>query len=112
GEITDCIALTKFMLSKIQVKQDILKDDKYKYLFSVDVVNDLVNKGTPFRDAYKQVGSSIDNGTFKPLYDLKHTHEGSIGNLMNKEITAMMDKVLSSFEFAKVEQAVQKLLAK
>ncbi|MDF2457161.1 MAG: argH [Cytophagaceae bacterium] len=110
-EITDCIALTKFMLSNIQIKQDILKDEKYKYLFSVDVVNDLVNKGTPFRDAYKQVGTSIDNGTFKPLYDIQHTHEGSIGNLMNKEITGLMDKVLSGFEFSKVEDAVKRLLA-
>ena len=111
GEITDCIALTKFMLSNIQIKKDILKDDKYKYLFSVDVVNDLVNKGTPFRDAYKQVGTSIDNGTFKPLHDIQHTHEGSIGNLMNKEITGLMDNVLRGFEFSKVDEAVKKLLA-
>lgn len=109
-EIMDCIHLTKFMLSKIEIKKDILKDEKYKYLFSVDVVNDLVNKGTPFRDAYKQVGTSIDNGTFKPLYDLQHTHEGSIGNLMNAEITQMMDKVIANFEFSKVDTAIEKLL--
>jgi argininosuccinate lyase len=109
-EIMDCIHLAKFMLSKIEIKKDILKDEKYKYLFSVDVVNDLVNKGTPFRDAYKLVGTSIDNGTFKPLYDLKHTHEGSIGNLMNADINKMMDKVLASFEFDKVDAAVAKLI--
>ncbi len=109
-DIMDCIHLTKFMLSKIEIQKDILKDDKYKYLFSVDVVNDLVNKGTPFRDAYKQVGTSIDNGTFKPIYDIKHTHEGSIGNLMNAEITSMMKKILAGFEFSNVDTAVEKLL--
>ena len=109
-EIMDCIHLTKFMLSKIEIQKDILKDEKYKYLFSVDVVNDLVNKGTPFRDAYKEVGTAIDNGTFKALYNLTHTHEGSIGNLMNAEITAMMDKVLAGFEFEKVDSAVAKLI--
>jgi argininosuccinate lyase len=87
------------MLSNMEVKDDILKDEKYKYLFSVEAVNDLVNKGTSFRDAYRQVGNDIENGTFNYNFSqgLNHTHEGSIGNLCNQEIKTLMDKVLNKF---------------
>ncbi|MGZ5248564.1 MAG: argininosuccinate lyase, partial [Flavitalea sp.] len=87
------------MITNIEVKDDILKDEKYKYLFSVEAVNQLVNEGIPFRDAYIQVGNDINNGTFTFDYtkELNHTHEGSIGNLCNEEITAAMEKVISKF---------------
>jgi argininosuccinate lyase len=86
------------MLSNIQIKDDILKDEKYKYLFSVEAVNELVNKGTPFREAYQQIGNQIEKDEFKFDYkDLYHTHEGSIGNLMNNKINEMMNKVLEKF---------------
>jgi argininosuccinate lyase len=98
-ELKACIQLTKLMLSNIEVKDHILKDEKYKYLFSVEAVNDLVNKGVAFREAYKQVGEQIEKGEFN--YDvskaLKHTHEGSIGNLSNDKIKGLMDNVLKKF---------------
>jgi argininosuccinate lyase len=98
-ELKACIQLTKLMLSNIEVKDSILQDEKYKYLFSVEAVNDLVNKGIPFREAYKQVGEQIEKGEFN--YDvskgLKHTHEGSIGNLSNDKIKALMENVLKKF---------------
>jgi argininosuccinate lyase len=98
-ELKACIQLTKLMLSNIEVKDDILKDKKYQYLFSVEAVNDLVNKGIPFREAYKQVGEQIEKGEFN--YDLskglKHTHEGSIGNLSNDKIKQLMETVLKKF---------------
>lgn len=93
-----CLQMTRLMLSNIQVKDDILKDEKYKYLFSVEAVNELVNKGVSFRDAYKQVGNQIDKGEFHYDYQqLHHTHEGSIGNLLNDKIVAEMEKVLEKF---------------
>jgi argininosuccinate lyase len=109
-EIIDCIALTKVMLSKVIIKEEIVKEEKYTYMFSVEVVNDLVNKGMAFRDAYKKVGLDIEKGDFKPLYDVQHTHEGSIGNLMNKEIAQMMAQAIQDFGFQKVEKAVSQLV--
>jgi argininosuccinate lyase len=98
-ELKACIQLTKLMLSNIQVKDDILKDEKYKYLFSVEAVNELVNKGIPFREAYKQVGDQIEKGKFNfdTTQTLHHTHEGSIGNLSNDLIEKSMEAVLQKF---------------
>jgi argininosuccinate lyase len=99
GEVNACLRMTRLMLSHIEVRDGILEDEKYKYLFSVEAVNELVNKGVPFRDAYKQVGGEIERGQF--LFDyrrqLHHTHEGSIGNLYNDRIAAEMQKVLTKF---------------
>jgi argininosuccinate lyase len=94
-----CMQMTRLMLSHISVKDGILEDEKYKYLFSVEAVNELVNKGIPFREAYKQVGNQIDKGEFHFDYkqQLHHTHEGSIGNLANDKIAKEMEKVLSKF---------------
>ena len=98
-ELKSCIQLAGLMLSNISVKENILQDEKYKYLFSVEAVNELVNKGIPFREAYQQVGNDIQQGKFKfdSSKKLKHTHEGSIGNLSNEEIVKEMDKVLLKF---------------
>jgi argininosuccinate lyase len=98
-ELKSCLQLSVLMLSNIQVKQSILADEKYTYLFSVEAVNGLVNKGISFREAYKQVGEQIEKGAFdfytkKPL---AHTHQGSINNLCNGEITTLMDNVLLKF---------------
>jgi argininosuccinate lyase len=91
-ELHASISMMKLMLSSISIKENILQDEKYAHLFSVEAVNELVNKGIPFRDAYAQVGNQIEKGEFK--YDssreLHHTHEGSIGNLCNKEIIEQM----------------------
>jgi argininosuccinate lyase len=98
-ELKSCLQLAQLMLSNMQVKEDILSDEKYKYLFSVEAVNELVNKGIPFREAYKQVGDQIEKGdfSFNHTKGLHHTHEGSIGNLCNEEIVKEMDAVLSKF---------------
>jgi argininosuccinate lyase len=112
ADLTDCLHMATFMLQNITVNTDILKDPKYAYLFSVEEVNKDVLNGTPFRDAYKQVGLAIEQNDFNPDKTINHTHEGSIGNLQNKEISAAMDKVLSSFDFAKVEEAINNLVGK
>ncbi|PVD51236.1 argininosuccinate lyase [Terrimonas sp.] len=98
-ELKACIQMTKLMLSNISIKENILDDEKYRYLFSVEAVNELVNKGVSFRDAYRQVGNDIEQGKFNFDYkkQLHHIHEGSIGNLSNDGIVAEMQKVLQKF---------------
>ncbi|MDB5124696.1 MAG: argH [Mucilaginibacter sp.] len=110
ADLKDCLHMATFMLQNITVNKDILNDPKYAYLFSVEAVNSQVLSGVPFRDAYKQVGLAIEKGEFKPDMRVNHTHEGSIGNLGNEQITVAMDKLLKSFDFAKVSQATTKLL--
>jgi len=109
-DLKNCLHMATFMLQNITVNTDILSDPKYAYLFSVEEVNRLVLSGTPFRDAYKQVGLAIENGDFKPNYTVNHTHEGSIGNLGNEQITAAFDKLVKTFDFAKVERAIHDLV--
>jgi len=94
-----CLQMTRLMLSNITIKDNILEDEKYRYLFSVEAVNRLVNKGVPFREAYRQIGDQIERGQFNFDYraQLHHTHEGSLGNLCNDRITAEMDRVLAKF---------------
>lgn len=109
--LNECLEMTTYMLKHIELKDDILKDPKYAYLFSVEVVNELALNGLPFREAYQVVGKSIEDGTFKPSESIKHTHEGSIGNLCNEAIVEMMDEVLGHFNFEKTHAAIQGLLA-
>lgn len=99
-ELKACLQLARLMLSNIEIKDNILSDEKYKYLFSVEAVNELVNKGIPFREAYQQVGNQIEKGEFNFDFSkgLHHTHEGSIGNLNNGEIKKLMDAVLNKFQ--------------
>ena len=98
-ELKSCLQLAVVMLSNMEVKDDILSDEKYRYLFSVEAVNDLVNKGISFRDAYRQVGNDIEAGAFNfdSTKGLNHTHEGSIGNLCTDAIQLQMEGVLSKF---------------
>lgn len=98
-EIKACLQLCRLMLSQMEVKQDILQDEKYKYLFTVEAVNNLVNRGVSFRDAYKEVGNLVEKGEFSYPSDkpLVHTHEGSIGNLCNDRIVQLMETVLHKF---------------
>ena len=110
ADLNSCLQMATFMLQNITVNKNILSDPKYAYLFSVEEVNRLVLNGTPFRDAYKQVGSAIEQGNFDPYKKVNHTHEGSIGNLMNKEITDSFDKLLASFDFNKVKKAIENLI--
>ena len=94
-----CLQMTRLMLDHIEVRDNILQDEKYKYLFSVEAVNQLVNQGIPFREAYRRVGNDIEKGAFHFDYhqQLHHTHVGSIGNLSNDRIVAEMEKVLAKF---------------
>ncbi|HEX5150348.1 MAG TPA: argininosuccinate lyase [Parafilimonas sp.] len=108
--LNDCINMAALMLSNIEVKKDILSDEKYKYLFSVEEVNKLVLQGMPFRDAYKKIGLNIEANEFSYSTAIKHTHEGSIGNLMNDKIAANMKAVIESFHFEKYHAAIEALL--
>lgn len=100
--LKDCMHMTHLMLSAIEVKDNILKDEKYKYLFSVEEVNKLVLSGMPFRDAYKKVGFDIEQGKFSYSTEINHTHEGSIGKLMNDQVRKSFEKIISGFNFQKV----------
>jgi argininosuccinate lyase len=110
ADLTDCLQMATFMLQNITVNKNILDDPKYAYLFSVEEVNKSVLNGTPFRDAYKQIGLAIEQGNFNPDKNISHTHEGSIGNLQNEQISAAMDKVIGSFDFDKIEKAIAQLV--
>ncbi len=96
-ELKDCLFITDYSVSKITVREDILGDPKYRLIFSVEAVNELVLNGVPFRDAYLQVGKQIQDGSFQAPTELKHTHEGSIGNLGNNKIKARMKVIMQSF---------------
>ena len=98
-ELKACLQLMQLMLSNLSVNDNILDDEKYRYLFSVEAVNELVNQGVPFREAYKQVGDQIDQGKFNFDYrkQLHHTHEGSIGNPGFAEIAKEMERVMRKF---------------
>ncbi len=109
-QIKDCLSILAYALPQAKVNTRILEDERYRYLFSVEVVNELVLKGVPFREAYQQVGRQIEKGEFEPSREVKHTHEGSIGNLCLEEIKGKMERVVKGFPFEEVEKAVQKLL--
>lgn len=108
--LNDCMQLLVLMLDHIQINEEILNDPKYDYLFSVEVVNNEVLNGVPFREAYKNIGLAIENGTYKPSKEVNHTHEGSIGNLMNQQISEAFEKVIQDFNFNKVHQALNALV--
>lgn len=109
--LQNCLQMAGLMLRNIKVKKDLLKDEKYKYLFSVEEVNKLVLEGIPFRDAYKKVGLDIEGGNFTYTPATAHTHEGSIGNLCHDQVEQMMDSVIKKFNFNKVNSAIQQLLS-
>ena len=110
-ELRDCLQMTTYIISKIQVNEHILDDARYELMFSVEEVNRRAASGTPFRDAYKQVGLEIEAGQFVPVKEVQHTHEGSIGNLCNDRIAALMEEVLKDFHFERMTQAEQKLIS-
>jgi argininosuccinate lyase len=109
-ELKDCLRMVTYMLREVKVNEHILDDDKYAVIFSVEEVNRLVREGIPFRDAYKKVGLEIEAGKFVPVKEVHHTHEGSIGNLCNDKISALMQNILDGFSFNKVSDAERKLL--
>ncbi len=112
SELEDCLRMVTHMMRQVKVNEHILDDEKYGPMFSVEEVNRLVLSGVPFRDAYKQVGLAIEEGKFVPNKDIHHTHEGSIGNLCNSAISALMQKVIEEFHFERVNAAEETLLKK
>ncbi len=110
-ELDNCLQMVTRMMQEIEVNRNSIEEDKYNLLFSVEEVNRLVLSGVPFRDAYKQVGLSIEAGTFVPRKEIHHTHEGSIGNLCNDRISALKQTVLAEFSFEKINEAERRLLS-
>ena len=109
-ELLDCLRMTAYIINKIEVNDHILDDPRYDPMFSVEEVNRLAAEGMPFRDAYKKVGLDIEAGRFTPNKNIHHTHEGSIGNLCNDRIEALMQQTLQGFGFDRVAEAECKLL--
>lgn len=110
GELKDCLRMAAYIINRMEVNEHILDDKRYDLMFSVEEVNRLAAAGMPFRDAYKKVGLDIEAGRFTPDKNIHHTHEGSIGNLCNDRISALMDTILQEFTFKKAEQAEKNLL--
>ena len=110
-ELKDCLQMAAYIINKMKVNEHILDNSIYDPMFSVEEVNRLAKEGMPFRDAYKKVGLDIEAGNFTPNKDIHHTHEGSIGNLCNDKIQALMDDVIAGFKFDKMEKAIGDLLA-
>lgn len=110
GELKDCLDMAAYIVNKMEVNEHILDNPVYDPMFSVEEVNDLAAHGMPFRDAYKKVGLEIEAGEFKPRKEIHHTHEGSMGNLCNDQIVALMERVLGEFHFERVERAEKELL--
>ena len=108
--LKDCLNMASLMLGNIEIKKDLLADEKYKYLFSVEEVNNLVEQGIPFRDAYKKIGLDIESDNFTYSTQLDHTHEGSIDNLMNDKIAANMKSAVENFQFEKYHYAIGRLI--
>ena len=108
-ELKDCLQMAAYIINKIEVNENILDNPMYDAIFSVEEVNRLAAEGMPFRDAYKKVGLDIEAGTFQPNRDIHHTHEGSIGNLMNDEIQALMERTMAGFHFERIIEAERAL---
>ena len=97
-ELVECLDMAGFMLEQIKVKEDILSDPRYDYIFTVEDVNRLVLEGMPFRDAYRKVGMAVQEKRYKPTRTVNHTHLGSIGNLANDRIASKMQSLMESFK--------------
>lgn len=110
-ELRDCLQMSAYIIRKMEVNESILEDPRYDLMFSVEEVNRLTTEGMPFRDAYRKVGLDIEAGNFTPDKDVRHTHEGSIGNLCNEEISQLMNSLVEDFHFERIDNAVASLLA-
>ena len=112
GELKDCLQMAAYIINKMEVNEHILANPIYDPMFSVEEVNNLAAAGMPFRDAYKKVGLEIEAGTFRADKNIHHTHEGSIGNLCNDRIAALMENTLDGFGFERMDEAVSSLLGR
>lgn len=109
-QLTDCLEMATYIVEKMTVNENILDDPRYDPMFSVETVNRLAASGLPFRDAYRKVGLEIEAGTFMAEKSVKHTHEGSLGNLCNQEIATIMQQIIKKFRFEQATEAEKKLL--
>ena len=112
GELEDCLHMAAYIINRIEVNEHILDNSMYDPIFSVEEVNRLAADGMPFRDAYKKVGLEIEAGDFVPDRNIRHTHAGSIGNLCNDRIRAIMENITAEFGFDKMLEAEKKLLGR
>jgi argininosuccinate lyase len=110
-ELKSCLSIACFAVSHMNVNEKIMDDNRYENIYSVEEVNRMVVEGIPFREAYQKVGESIKKGTFHPDKTIRHTHQGSIGNLCLAEIELKMEQVLRSFNFEKAEKAFEQLIS-
>ena len=110
-EITQCLQMTILLVENLMVNKEIIQDPRYDYVFSVEKVNKLVEKGKSFRDAYQMVAEEIKNGNYKADRSINHTHEGSLGNLRNDMIERKLEAIIYQFNFMKAEVAFKSLLA-
>lgn len=109
-QLLECLEMARYIVERIEVNEHILDDPRYDLMFSVEEVNRLAAAGMPFRDAYRKVGLDIEAGRFRPDKAVHHTHAGSIGNLCNDRIAALMDTTWERFGFERVAEAERKLL--
>jgi argininosuccinate lyase len=112
AEMKACLEISLLAISQMRVKDNILDDDRDRFLFSVDAVNEEVLKGVPFREAYQKIAKKITEGTYQDVKLVNHTHEGSIGNLCNDQIKEKMMRAMRVFEFEKVNEAHNHLIGK
>ena len=110
SELKECIEMATYIVQRIEANRNILSDKRYDAMFSVEEVNRLASEGIPFRDAYKKVGLDIEAGNFAPDKNIRHTHEGSIGNLCNEKISELMHETFCSMDFEKARNAERTLL--
>ena len=111
GELRSCLDIACFAITNIKVNEKILDDNRYENIYSVEEVNRLVVEGTPFREAYVKVGALIKDGNFNPDKNIRHTHEGSIGNLCLPLIVEKMGKVIDGFNFKRADEAFERLIS-
>lgn len=109
-ELKDCLQMAAYIINRMEVNERILENSMYDAMFSVEEVNRLAANGMPFRDAYRKVGLDIEEGKFVPDKNIHHTHEGSIGNLCNDRIQALMKHTISEFDFEKITNAEKTLI--
>ena len=109
-ELKDCLQMAAYIINKMAVNEHILDNPMYDPMFSVEEVNRLAANGMPFRDAYKKVGLEIESGQFHADKNIHHTHEGSMGNLCNDKIEALMNQTMAEFGFDRVRKAEAQLL--
>lgn len=111
AELESCLAIASFAIANLKVNEKIMDDSRYDHIYSVEEVNRKVLQGVPFREAYRQVGASINEGLFRSDKNIHHSHEGSIGNLCLDEVRGKMVKVMGSFNFDKAEKAIRALVS-